>query len=315
MKKMENSPVVQIRGVSKIIGGKKLIDSLTLDIPSGQVYGFLGPNGAGKTTTIRMIVGLMSITEGDILIQGSSIKHEFEAAIAHVGAIVENPEMYKFLSGYQNLLHYARMSPGISKARIMEAVELVGMQQRIHDKVKTYSLGMRQRLGVAQAILHRPKLLVLDEPTNGLDPQGIRELRDYLRRLTREEGTTVFVSSHLLSEMELMCDTVAVIQQGRLIDVKELGHSGKPDGSEGADQVQETVFEVNAPAAAQDLLVSLGFSSRVEENGVILAVNRTDAAQVNERLVQHGIAVYGIRPVIRSLEDQFLEMTGGGRID
>ncbi|GIO40083.1 putative ABC transporter ATP-binding protein YhcH [Paenibacillus antibioticophila] len=312
---MENQPVVRIQGVSKVIGGKKLIDSLTLDIPSGQVYGFLGPNGAGKTTTIRMIVGLMSITEGDILIQGSSIKHEFEEAIGHVGAIVENPEMYKFLSGYENLLHYARMSPGVSKARIMEAVELVGMEHRIHDKVKTYSLGMRQRLGVAQAILHRPKLLVLDEPTNGLDPQGIRELRDYLRRLSREEGTTVFVSSHLLSEMELMCDTVAVIQQGRLIDVKELGHSGKADSSGGADQIQETVFEVNAPAAAQDLLVSLGFSSRVEENGVILSVNRTDAAQVNARLVNHGIAVYGIRPVTRSLEDQFLEMTGGGRID
>lgn len=312
---MENQPVVRIQGVSKVIGGKKLIDSLNLDIPSGQVYGFLGPNGAGKTTTIRMIVGLMSITEGDILIQGSSIKHEFEEAIGHVGAIVENPEMYKFLSGYENLLHYARMSPGVSKARIMEAVELVGMEHRIHDKVKTYSLGMRQRLGVAQAILHRPKLLVLDEPTNGLDPQGIRELRDYLRRLSREEGTTVFVSSHLLSEMELMCDTVAVIQQGRLIDVKELGHSGKADGSGGADQVQETVFEVNAPAAAQDLLVSLGFSSRAEENGVILTVNRTDAAHVNARLVNHGIAVYGIRPVTRSLEDQFLEMTGGGRID
>ncbi|WP_044477347.1 ABC transporter ATP-binding protein [Paenibacillus antibioticophila] len=312
---MENQPVVRIQGVSKVIGGKKLIDSLNLDIPSGQVYGFLGPNGAGKTTTIRMIVGLMSITEGDILIQGSSIKHEFEEAISHVGAIVENPEMYKFLSGYENLLHYARMSPGVSKARIMEAVELVGMEHRIHDKVKTYSLGMRQRLGVAQAILHRPKLLVLDEPTNGLDPQGIRELRDYLRRLSREEGTTVFVSSHLLSEMELMCDTVAVIQQGRLIDVKELGHSGKADGSGGADQVQETVFEVNTPAAAQDLLVSLGFSSRAEENGVILTVNRTDAAHVNARLVNHGIAVYGIRPVTRSLEDQFLEMTGGGRID
>lgn len=312
---MENQPVVRIQGVSKIIGGKKLIDSLTLDIPSGQVYGFLGPNGAGKTTTIRMIVGLMSITEGDILIQGSSIKHEFEEAIGHVGAIVENPEMYKFLSGYENLLHYARMSPGVSKARIMEAVELVGMEHRIHDKVKTYSLGMRQRLGVAQAILHRPKLLVLDEPTNGLDPQGIRELRDYLRRLSREEGTTVFVSSHLLSEMELMCDTVAVIQQGRLIDVKELGHSGMTAGSGEADQVQETLFEVNAPAAAQDLLISLGFNSRVEGSGVILSVNRADAAQVNARLVNHGISVYGIRPVTRSLEDQFLEMTGGGRID
>lgn len=312
---MENQPVVQIREVSKIIGGKKLIDSLTLDIPSGQVYGFLGPNGAGKTTTIRMMVGLMSISKGDILIQGSSIKNEFEKAIAHVGAIVENPEMYKFLTGYENLLHYARMSPNITKERIMEAVELVGMEHRIHDKVKTYSLGMRQRLGVAQAILHRPKLLVLDEPTNGLDPQGIRELRDYLRRLSREEGTTVFVSSHLLAEMELMCDTVAVIQQGRLIDVKELGHSGGGDEASESGRKQETLFEVNAPTSALDLLNSFGLAAKIEGNAIIVAVNRTEAAELNARLVNHGIAVYGIRPVIRSLEDQFLELTGGGRID
>ena len=144
-----------------------------------------------------------------------------------VGAIVENPEIYQYLTGYQNLLHYARMIPGVTKQRIDEVVELVGLTARIHDKVKTYSLGMRQRLGVAQAILHRPALLILDEPTNGLDPAGIRELRDYLRHLAKHEGTTVFVSSHLLSEMELMCDRFAIIQAGKLIDVRLMNGGGK----------------------------------------------------------------------------------------
>ncbi|MEK5479315.1 ABC transporter ATP-binding protein [Paenibacillus sp. FSL R5-0407] len=302
---MVQEPVVRIQGVSKKIGSKTLIDNLTLDIPPGQVYGFLGPNGSGKTTTIRMMVGLMSITQGDILIQGSSIKSDFERAVSHIGAIVENPEMYKFLTGYQNMVHYARMSPGITRERIMEAVERVGMQHRIHDKVKTYSLGMRQRLGVAQAILHRPKLLVLDEPTNGLDPQGIRELRDYLRILAKEEGTTVFVSSHLLSEMELMCDTVAVIQQGRLIDVRELNHGDAP-----ADGQRETAFDVDHPAQALELIGA----GRIEGSSLIVAVDRSTAAAINAKLVMAGISVYGIRVVTRSLEDQFLEMTGGGHI-
>lgn len=302
---MVQEPVVRIQGVSKKIGSKTLIDNLTLDIPPGQVYGFLGPNGSGKTTTIRMMVGLMSITQGDILIQGSSIKSDFERAVSHVGAIVENPEMYKFLTGFQNMVHYARMSPGITRERIMEAVERVGMQHRIHDKVKTYSLGMRQRLGVAQAILHRPKLLVLDEPTNGLDPQGIRELRDYLRILAKEEGTTVFVSSHLLSEMELMCDTVAVIQQGRLIDVRELNHGDAP-----VDGQRETAFDVDHPAQALELIGA----GRIEGSSLIVAVDRSTAAAINAKLVMAGISVYGIRVVTRSLEDQFLEMTGGGHI-
>lgn len=302
---MVQEPVVRIQNVSKRIGSKTLIDDLTLDIPPGQVYGFLGPNGSGKTTTIRMMVGLMSITQGDILIQGSSIKSDFERAVSHIGAIVENPEMYKFLTGYQNMVHYARMSPGITRERIMEAVERVGMQHRIHDKVKTYSLGMRQRLGVAQAILHRPKLLVLDEPTNGLDPQGIRELRDYLRVLAKEEGTTVFVSSHLLSEMELMCDTVAVIQQGRLIDVKELNHGDAP-----ADGQRETAFEVDHPGRALELVGE----GRIEGGSLIVAVDRSGAAEINAKLVMAGVSVYGIRVVTRSLEDQFLEMTGGGHI-
>lgn len=299
-------PVVRIQGISKTIGSKRIIDQLTLDIPAGQVYGFLGPNGAGKTTTIRMMVGLMSISEGDIWINGKSIRNDFESAISEVGAIVENPEMYKFLTGYQNLLHYARMSPGVTKERIMEAVHRVGMQNRIHDKVKTYSLGMRQRLGVAQAILHRPKLLVLDEPTNGLDPQGIRELRDYLRELAEVEGITVFVSSHLLSEMELMCDTVAVIQQGRLVDVRSL-----ETDADSEEHIRETAFEVNHPKLALELIGG----GRIEKGCLIIATDRDTTSQINVKLVNAGIAVYSIRVVTRSLEDQFLELTGGGQID
>src|SRR3954470_2691442 len=212
--------IVKLNNVTKIIKGRTIIDSISFEVHKGEIFGFLGPNGAGKTTTIRMIVGLISISSGDIEIDGKSIKKDFEQAIKHVGAIVENPEMYKFLTGYQNLVHYARMIPGVSKERIDEVVRLVMLENRIDDKVKTYSLGMRQRLGIAQALLHKPSVLILDEPTNGLDPAGIRELRDYLRRLTRDEGISVVVSSHLLSEMELMCDRVAIIQNGKLIDVR-----------------------------------------------------------------------------------------------
>ncbi|WP_028530986.1 ABC transporter ATP-binding protein [Paenibacillus sp. HW567] len=296
------TPVASLRGVTKKIGAKTLVSDLTLDIPAGQIFGFLGPNGAGKTTTIRMMVGLISISQGDILICGRSIKDHFEEAVKSIGAIVENPEMYKFLTGYQNLLQYARMVPGVNKQRIQEVVELVGLGQRIHDKVKTYSLGMRQRLGVAQALLHRPKLLILDEPTNGLDPQGIRELRDYLRRLCQEEGTTVFVSSHLLSEMELMCDSVAIIQNGKLIDVKQL----KAVGSE-VLPTGETLFEVSDPEAALALLGT----GVLSDGGLAVTADREGIAELNANLVAGGIKVYGIRALSRSLEDQFLEITGG----
>lgn len=300
-------PLVRLMGVTKVISSKTLVQDLTLDIPAGQVFGFLGPNGAGKTTTIRMMVGLMSITKGDILIGGYSIRKDYEKASSQIGAIVENPEMYKFLSGYKNLIHYARMMPNITEERIREVIELVGLTDRIHDKVGTYSLGMRQRLGVAQALLHRPKLLILDEPTNGLDPQGIRELRDYLRALSREEGTTVFVSSHLLSEMELMCDTVGIIQKGKLIDVRQL----RTD--EGERSFEETAFEVHDIERAVQLLEAV--QHRVQGNRVIICGDRDIIAEVNAEFVRAGVKVYGIQPITTSLEDQFLEMTGSERHD
>nr|WP_154982730.1 ABC transporter ATP-binding protein [Paenibacillus xylanexedens] len=302
---MQQEPVVRLQGVSKIISSRSLVSDLTLDISPGQVFGFLGPNGAGKTTTIRMMVGLMSISKGDIFISGHSVKNEFEEAIAQVGAIVENPEMYKFLTGYQNLVHFARMSPGVTKERIAETIERVGLTARIHDKVKTYSLGMRQRLGVAQAILHRPKLLVLDEPTNGLDPQGIRELRDYLRLLTHEEGITVFVSSHLLSEMELMCDTVAIIQNGKLIDVRNLRDE------QGSDALIEVAFEVDDAERAVELMEG---EAVIQGKVIVLSLSREQIPAVNAKLVHEGVQVYAIRSVTRTLEDQFLQVTGGGGI-
>lgn len=301
----EHGPIASLRGVTKRIGSRTIIDGLSLDVPRGEVFGFLGPNGSGKTTTIRMMVGLMSLTAGEIVIDGHSIRTEYEQAIRHVGAIVENPEMYKYLTGRQNLLHYARMIPGISSKRIDEVVELVGLTGRIEDKVKTYSLGMRQRLGVAQAILHKPSLLILDEPTNGLDPAGIRELRDYLRLLAREEGITVFVSSHLLAEMELMCDRFAIIQSGRLVNVRTLAEIRDSETGALVD------FEVDRPDAAAEVLAGLG--ARREGAGLVLQTDRNGAAKANAALVAAGIRVYGIRMRTKSLEDQFLEMTGGER--
>lgn len=303
-----SSPIVQIQNISKRIGSKTIIDRLSFDVPRGEVFGFLGPNGAGKTTTIRIMVGLMSITEGDIRIGGMSIRTHFEQAIRHVGAIVENPEMYKFLSGYHNLVHYARMIPGIDEARIQEVIELVGMENRIHDKVKTYSLGMRQRLGIAQALLHKPSVLILDEPTNGLDPAGIRELRDHLRKLTREDGISVIVSSHLLSEMELMCDRVAIIQNGRLVDVRPIHAFAQADG------MQRVAFELEPMGQATELLAGSNVEAEVEGGELIMALDKNQIALWNKRFVEAGIYVYGIRTATKSLEDQFLEMTGSDPI-
>lgn len=307
---MSNQAVLQLRNVTKRIGKRTLVDHLTFDVPKGEVFGFLGPNGAGKTTTIRMIVGLMAMSEGEALINGISIKENFAQAMTQVGAIVENPEMYKFLTGYQNLIHYARMNAGVTKQRIDEVVALVGLQNRIHEKVKRYSLGMRQRLGVAQAILHKPSLLILDEPTNGLDPAGIRELRDYLRKLTQEEGISVVVSSHLLSEMELMCDRVAIIQNGKLIDIRAL-HANDPHA-----MTQQVWFDVDAPEAALAALVGQVDQQTIQIDGKGFTVNleRKQIPHIAATLVHAGVEIYGIQAKSKSLEDQFLEITGGEQI-
>jgi ABC-2 type transport system ATP-binding protein len=309
---MSTVPIISLSNVTKRIGRNTIIDDLTFEVPQGEIFGFLGPNGAGKTTTIRMIVGLMSITQGQILIKGKNIKTEFEQAIRHVGAIVESPEMYKYLSGYHNLVHYARMVPGVTKERIDEVVSLVKLENRIHDKVKKYSLGMRQRLGVAQALLHRPSLLILDEPTNGLDPAGIRELRDYLRHLTRTEGITVVVSSHLLSEMELMCDRVAILQRGKLVDVMPV-----QDFTRGNDHSQTYLIQAQP---AEQALVTMKQIDGVQEvkltqDGFVeVTAEREGIPDILVGLMQNQIRIYGVQMVSKTLEERFLEITEGGQI-
>ncbi len=301
-----NEAVLQLRNVTKTIGRRTIVNDLSFDIPAGEVFGFLGPNSAGKTTTIRMIVGLISMTKGEITVKGVSVRKQFEQAMTHIGAIVENPEMYKFLTGYQNLVHFARRHSGVTKQRIDEVVQLLGLQNRIHEKVKRYSLGMRQRLGVAQAILHKPSVLILDEPTNGLDPAGIRELRDYLRKLSQEEGLSVIVSSHLLSEMELMCDRVAIIQGGKLIDVRSL--------QEAKNSVQTKIVIESSDIESAHRLLSGAFNHQGVEligDRIEITADRSLIPDVARLLVKAGLDVYGIHAAQRSLEDQFLEITGG----
>lgn len=296
--------IVELKNVTKVIKGRTIIDDISFQVNKGEVFGFLGPNGAGKTTTIRMIVGLMGITSGDITIGGSSIKSEFEEAVGHVGAIVENPEMYKFLSGYQNLVHYARMSKGITKEKIRETVELVGLTDRIKDKVKTYSLGMRQRLGLAQCLLHDPDVLILDEPTNGLDPAGIREIRDYVRLLAREKNMAVIVSSHLLSEMEMMCDRIGIIQNGRLIDVQHMKEF--VNGS-------EVMYELEVTPSDKALSILRAnypnVSATLSSNGVAVELAKIEIPNIVKVFVQEDIKVFGIKEVAKTLEDRFLEVT------
>lgn len=301
---MDIKPIVELKNLTKVIGNKKIIDNISLSLYPGQITGFLGPNGAGKTTTIRMMVGLMKRTSGEILIDGKPLSENFEEGLSKVGVIVENPEMYKFMSGYKNLLHFARMQKNISKERINEVVIQVGLEQRIHEKVSTYSLGMRQRLGLAQALLHRPKFLILDEPTNGLDPAGIREFRQHLRIIAKTEGVSIFVSSHMLSEIELMCDRIAVIQNGRLVDIRDMAEIAQ----------SHYYLELSPAEEAQSLLISEGFSVESMPDSLLLQAEKTQIPSVIELLTTNGIKVYAVHPHRKTLEDQFLEMTGGGQI-
>lgn len=302
-----NEVAVKLSNVCKDIGSKEIIKDVSFEVYKGEVFGFLGPNGAGKTTTIRMMVGLMNITSGDIHIDGVSIKTDFEKAVRQVGAIVENPEMYKFLTGYQNLKQYARMMPGVTDERLDEVIELVGLTGRIREKVKTYSLGMRQRLGIAQALLHKPKVLILDEPTNGLDPAGIREIRDYLRSLAREEGMAIVVSSHLLSEMELMCDRVGIIQKGELIDIQSIRDFIQDGG--------KTLYQLDCEPAKEALNLMLEMEIPHTKNGSVLHVEmeRESVPLIIKKLVERDIAVFEIKEVIKTLEDKFLEKTSQER--
>ena len=220
-----------LKNVSKTFVGKRAVDNISFELNKPGVFGLLGTNGAGKTTTIKLILGLQSIDSGAVKINGYDIQKEFEKAIEKVGTIVENPDLYMYLSGYDNLKLISNMYKNIDKKRIDEVVKLVKLEQRINDKVSKYSLGMRQRLGIAQALLHKPNLLILDEPTNGLDPEGIKELRELIKDLAEKENMAIVISSHNLSELESFCNKVTIIKNGKIVETSTINEVKKVEHS------------------------------------------------------------------------------------
>lgn len=210
--------LLETRNLTKSFQGRKIIHNLNLKVMKGDVYGFLGRNGQGKTTTIRMMTGLIYPDSGEVIIGGHNLKSDFQGAISQIGAIVESPSFLGYLSGYDNLMLMANLIPGLrKKTAVSEVLDIVGLTSRAKDKVKTYSLGMKQRLGIANALLGHPKLVILDEPTNGLDPQGMREIKEIITQLASERNITFFVSSHLLHEVEQICNRVGIINNGELL--------------------------------------------------------------------------------------------------
>ncbi|MGG1400994.1 ABC transporter ATP-binding protein [Bacillus salipaludis] len=304
---MMGNITLSVQNLKKVIGKREIIKGLSFELKEGEVFGFLGPNGAGKTTTIRMLVGLIKPTSGSIKICGYNIENSFQEAMGYLGCIVENPELYPYLSGYDNLLHFSRMLEGIGEERIKELSKLVGLTDRIYDKVKTYSLGMRQRLGIAQALLGKPKVLILDEPTNGLDPAGIREMREFIRFLAVDEGLTVLVSSHLLSEIQQLCDRVAIISKGSIIKI---------------DTVQDLLanrermeWRINPFEKGKEILSSLTTIEETEDGAILTEFDEQLTPVWNQKLVEAGVFITEMSRRMPVLEDLFLELTGGDSIE
>ncbi|HGI6694859.1 TPA: ABC transporter ATP-binding protein [Listeria monocytogenes] len=298
--------VLKLEHVTKKIGQKNIVHDISFDIHKGEVFGLLGPNGAGKTTIIRSIVGLIRRSEGTVFINGKNVDTEYKAAISEVGAIIENPEFYMYMSGWANLKQFARMSQkNITDEHIREIVELVKLTGAINQKVKTYSLGMRQRLGVAQALIHSPALLILDEPTNGLDPQGMAEFRTLIRDLATN-GTSVLISSHLLSEIQQITDRFAIINKGVLTHIEKM-----------SDLIENHVtaykLKVSDPVATTTVLATLPVKLVAQNEDLFkIEVAHEDVHLIARALIQANIDLLEMVPLQASLEERFLELTKSG---
>ncbi|SDK94749.1 ABC transporter ATP-binding protein [Lacicoccus qingdaonensis] len=305
---MENT-ILEIKNVTKAIKRKKILKNISIKIPKGEIYGLIGPNGAGKTTLMRMITGLSSITSGDIFIKEKSISTERKRALLTLGTIIEGPDMYPFFSGKENLFHFARMYPNISKKRIEEVIEIVGLTNSINKKVKNYSLGMKQRLGIAQSILHNPSLLILDEPTNGLDPAGIKEMRDYLKKIALQNNTSILISSHLLSEMELICDRIGIIKHGEMVSEHNLSEMELIKDS----SKNKVTIEIQQIDEAKQILNEYNYT--IDNNLLIFHINKEEVPNLIHLLTVNNVKIYEVAYTKSTLEERFFEWTGGNTID
>jgi len=296
--------VLKVSNLRKRFGKVEIIKDISFQVREGEIFGFLGPNGSGKTTTIKMLVDLIAMDSGSISVMGKDIKENREAALLNIGAVVESPELYSYLSGYENLMQIARIR-NISKERINAVVELVGLTGRIKDKMKKYSLGMKQRLGLAAALLSDPKLLILDEPTNGLDPNGIIELRSILKKLALEKGMAVFVSSHILGEIQQLCDTVAFIEDGIITSIESMS------------MVHDTlvyVVETDKKDETRNVLENIpGITSvREGEKGYIFELSDRKPSMVLKDIINSGVEVDSFSKHSKELEERYMELIKGG---
>lgn len=331
--KMEK--VLECKNLNKKIGKKDILKNVSLEVQEGDILGFIGPNGAGKTTTIKLILGLQKITSGEVKINGYDIKKDFEKAIEKVGTIVENPDLYMYMSGLENLKIIARLYKNVDEKRVEEVIKLVGLENRIKDKVSKYSLGMRQRLGIAQAVLHKPNLLILDEPTNGLDPEGIKQLRDLLTKLAKQEKMAILISSHNLAELESFCNKVSIIQNGEIIETSTLEEAKRVDGkmiyeieldsTEGVEKILGNSSLKNNQDVLEDIQQNQDSTDNLEEdfknieiidgNNIKIYASKEEIPEVVEKLVNNNKKIYKVCEDLTSLEDAFLKKTGGNVID
>ena len=298
--------VLELKNVSKSFGRRKVIDNISLEVKEGEIFGFLGPNGSGKTTTIKMILRLIDLDSGKITINGYDNKKQFEQAMECIGAIVENPDLYHYMTGIDNLKLHARIR-NVDKKRIDEILELVGLKDRAKDKVKKYSLGMKQRLGLALTLLHKPKVLILDEPTNGLDPAGIKQLRDILKEISHKEGVAVFVSSHILSEMQLMCDKVAVIDKGKIVKIEQITNHEEA----AVETVEIKIRDVEK--AIQILKEKFAIESKTKKQSIEITIQTDKLPVVVKELTLADVEVKAVIPKENTLEEIFLDATEGGK--
>ncbi len=297
--------ILKVENLCKKIGKKDILKDVSFEVVAGDIMAFIGPNGAGKTTTIKCVLGLQKITRGKVFINGYDISKNFVKAIEKVGSIVESPDVYMYMSGYDNLLLQARMYKNIKEEDIYKIIKLVGLENRIYDKVNKYSLGMRQRLGIAIALINNPKLLILDEPTNGLDPEGIKELRELLVELAKS-GMGILISSHNLSELESFCNKVCILSHGELLEENTIAN---------IKEIDENKYIIKVSNSKKVLKFLNSCDRVIDDNYVEVIRDEKDIAKFIKELVNNNIDIFEVKKEELSLEEAFIRRAGGKKID
>jgi ABC-2 type transport system ATP-binding protein len=297
--------ILKVTNLNKKFGNKEVLKSVSFEINEGDILAFIGPNGAGKTTTIKCILGLQRLTKGSITINGYDIKKNFVKAIEKTGCIVESPDVYMYLTGYENLKLQASLYANIKEDSLTNIIRLVGLENRIYDKVSKYSLGMRQRLGIAISLVNNPNLLILDEPTNGLDPEGIKELRELLLKLSKR-GMGILISSHNLSELESFCNKVCIISKGEIIEENSISKIKEVDEN-------KYIIKLNDTKKTKKLLNSN--DKIVDDNYIEVIKDEKEIAEFIKVLVNNNLDIYEVKKEVLTLEEAFMNRAGGKKID